>query len=101
MLLNNLGERFMARYDSERMERCGGDRVAAAVHTEIKEGRGTRAGGVWLDLSHLPRRDRPDPAAARPPDPARRADARRHPRSGRGRAPTAQYSLGGVRNAAR
>lgn len=55
VLLNNRGERFMARYDPERMELSTRDRVALASYTEIKEGRGTRAGGVWLDLSHLPR----------------------------------------------
>ncbi|MCX5096611.1 FAD-binding protein [Streptomyces sp. NBC_00365] len=55
ILLNNLGERFMMRYEPERMERSGRDRVARACYTEIKEGRGTQAGGVWLDLSHLPR----------------------------------------------
>lgn len=32
-----------------------GHRVAAAAYTEIREVRGTQAGGVWLDLSHLPR----------------------------------------------
>ncbi|MFD7471538.1 FAD-binding protein [Streptomyces sp. NPDC059837] len=55
ILLNNLGERFMTRYEPERMERSGRDRVARACYTEIKERRGTQAGGVWLDLSHLPR----------------------------------------------
>ncbi|GAA1545576.1 FAD-binding protein [Nocardioides humi] len=55
VLLNSLGERFMARYDPERMELSSRDRVALASYTEIKEGRGTDAGGVWLDLSHLPR----------------------------------------------
>ena len=55
ILLNNLGERFMTRYEPERMERSGRDRVARACYTEIREGRGTQAGGVWLDLSHLPR----------------------------------------------
>jgi succinate dehydrogenase / fumarate reductase flavoprotein subunit len=29
--------------------------VALAAYTEIKEGRGTEKGGVWLDVSHLPR----------------------------------------------
>lgn len=55
VLLNNLGERFMARYDPARMELSTRDRVALAAFTEIKEGRGTANGGVWLDLSHLPR----------------------------------------------
>ncbi|GAA5122316.1 FAD-binding protein [Alloalcanivorax gelatiniphagus] len=55
VLLNNRGERFMSRYDPERMELSTRDRIALASYTEIREGRGTRAGGVWLDLSHLPR----------------------------------------------
>jgi succinate dehydrogenase / fumarate reductase flavoprotein subunit len=55
ILRNNLGERFMERYDPERMELSTRDRVALAAYTEIKEGRGTPRGGVWLDVSHLPR----------------------------------------------
>ncbi|MFI8008139.1 L-aspartate oxidase [Streptomyces sp. NPDC086010] len=55
ILRNALGERFMDRYDPQRMELSTRDRVALASYTEIKEGRGTPAGGVWLDLSHLPR----------------------------------------------
>ena len=55
VLRNALGERFMARYDPDRMELSTRDRVALAAYTEIKEGRGTPAGGVWLDVSHLPR----------------------------------------------
>ncbi|NEN05008.1 FAD-binding protein [Diaminobutyricibacter tongyongensis] len=55
ILRNALGERFMARYDPERMELSTRDRVALAAYTEIKEGRGTPNGGVWLDVSHLPR----------------------------------------------
>jgi succinate dehydrogenase / fumarate reductase, flavoprotein subunit len=55
ILRNSLGERFMERYDPERMELSTRDRVALAAYTEIKEGRGTANGGVWLDVSHLPR----------------------------------------------
>ena len=55
ILRNDLGERFMTRYDPERMELSTRDRVALAAYTEIKEGRGTPRGGVWLDVSHLPR----------------------------------------------
>lgn len=55
ILRNALGERFMQRYDPERMELSTRDRVALAAYTEIKEGRGTDKGGVWLDVSHLPR----------------------------------------------
>jgi succinate dehydrogenase / fumarate reductase flavoprotein subunit len=55
VLRNRLGERFMARYDPERMELSTRDRVAAAAYTEIRAGRGTPGGGIWLDVSHLPR----------------------------------------------
>ncbi|MDV3129509.1 FAD-binding protein [Mycobacterium sp. 21AC1] len=54
ILLNNLGERFMTRYDPQRMEKSSRDTVALASYNEIKHGRGTQTGGVWLDLSHLP-----------------------------------------------
>jgi succinate dehydrogenase / fumarate reductase, flavoprotein subunit len=55
ILRNGLGERFMSRYDPQRMELSTRDRVALAAYTEIKEGRGTANGGVWLDVSHLSR----------------------------------------------
>lgn len=56
ILRNGLGERFMSHYDPQRMELSTRDRVALAAYTEIKEGRGTEHGGVWLDVSHLPRK---------------------------------------------
>jgi succinate dehydrogenase/fumarate reductase flavoprotein subunit len=52
-LLNGRGERYMERYDPERMERSTRDLVARAGYTEIKEGRGTENGGVFIDVSHL------------------------------------------------
>ncbi|MDV3130093.1 FAD-binding protein [Mycobacterium sp. 21AC1] len=55
ILRNTLGERFMERYDPARMELSTRDRVALAAFTEIREGRGTPRGGVWLDVSHLTR----------------------------------------------
>ncbi|MGL3151558.1 L-aspartate oxidase [Microbacterium sp. A82] len=55
ILRNALGERFMSKYDPERMELSTRDRVALAAYTEIAEARGTQNGGVWLDVSHLPR----------------------------------------------
>ncbi|MFD5213612.1 L-aspartate oxidase [Microbacterium sp. NPDC058345] len=55
ILRNGLGERFMADYDPDRMELSTRDRVALAAYTEIAKGRGTENGGVWLDVSHLPR----------------------------------------------
>lgn len=53
-LFNSNGERFMQRYDADRMELSTRDRVALANYTEIVAGRGTEHGGVWLDVSHLP-----------------------------------------------
>ena len=52
-LYNAKGERFMERYDPERMELSSRDRVALANYTEIKEGRGGPNGGVFLDVTHL------------------------------------------------
>jgi succinate dehydrogenase / fumarate reductase, flavoprotein subunit len=55
ILRNAAGERFMERYDPERLELSSRDRVALANYTEIAEGRGTSHGGVLLDISHLER----------------------------------------------
>jgi len=54
ILLNSKGERFMKRYDPERMDLSTRDVVARAIATEIREGRGTENGGVFLDVTHLP-----------------------------------------------
>lgn len=54
VLKNSLGERFMEKYDPDRMELSTRDVVARACAMEIQEGRGTPHGGVWLDVSHLP-----------------------------------------------
>ena len=51
-LYNSEGERYMERYDAERMELSTRDRVALANYTEIAEGRGSENGGVYLDISH-------------------------------------------------
>jgi len=53
LLTNADGERFMARYDPDRMELSTRDRVALANYTEIAEGRGGTHGGVFLDISHV------------------------------------------------
>src|SRR5512136_299693 len=55
ILVNCTGERFMKRYDPERMELSTRDIVARAIATEILNGRGTSHGGVYLDVTHLPR----------------------------------------------
>ncbi|MGQ0571557.1 MAG: FAD-dependent oxidoreductase [Armatimonadota bacterium] len=52
-LFNARHERFMECYDPPRMERATRDVVTRACYLEVMEGRGTPAGGVWLDLSHL------------------------------------------------
>lgn len=52
-LYNGLGERYMTRVDPVRLERSTRDVVARASYIEIVEGRGTPAGGVLLDISHL------------------------------------------------
>jgi succinate dehydrogenase / fumarate reductase flavoprotein subunit len=54
VLRNKDGERFMARYDPERMDLSTRDVVARAIYTEAKEGRGTEHGGAYLDISHKP-----------------------------------------------
>jgi len=54
-LLNRYGERFMARWDPERMELATRDVVAAASAAEVFEGRGSPNGGVYLSWAHLPR----------------------------------------------
>jgi fumarate reductase (CoM/CoB) subunit A len=53
-LLNKDGERFMKNYDAKRMELSTRDIVSRAVFTEIKEGRGTKRGGVYCDLTFQP-----------------------------------------------
>jgi succinate dehydrogenase/fumarate reductase flavoprotein subunit len=54
-LLNSKGERFMKNYYPERMELGPRDIVARANYNEIIAGRGTEHGGVWLDITHLPK----------------------------------------------
>jgi succinate dehydrogenase / fumarate reductase flavoprotein subunit len=52
-LYNALDERYMQRYDADRMELSTRDRVALANYTEIAEGRGGPNGGVYLDITHI------------------------------------------------
>lgn len=54
LLRNNKNERFMQRYDPKMMELSTRDLVARSIYTEVKEGRGSPHGGVFLDISHLP-----------------------------------------------
>lgn len=95
ILRNALGERFMSRYDPERMELSTRDRVALASYTEIREGRGTAKGGVWLDVSHLPRQTIMSrlPRVYQTLLDLQMLDITRDPIE---IAPTAHYSMGGV-----
>src|SRR6059036_3697208 len=54
VLRNRQGERFMERYDPDKMELSTRDVVARAIYTEVREGRGTEHGGAFLDISHKP-----------------------------------------------
>ncbi len=95
ILRNAEGERFMERYDPERLELSTRDRVALAIYTEISEGRGTEHGAVLLDVSQLGR----DTVLSRLPRMYRQfvdlamLDITRMPMEV---APTAHYSMGGV-----
>ncbi|WP_226006187.1 L-aspartate oxidase [Natrinema salinisoli] len=51
-LYNSEGERFMERYSPDQMELDARDVVARAIAQEVREGRGTDDGGVYLDVSH-------------------------------------------------
>ena len=95
ILRNGLGERFMERYDPVRKELSTRDRVALAAYTEIKEGRGTANGGVWLDVSHLPRETIMErlPRVYQTMLELQMLDITQEPIE---IAPTAHYSMGGV-----
>jgi succinate dehydrogenase / fumarate reductase, flavoprotein subunit len=95
ILLNAQGERFMSRYDPERMELSTRDRVALAISTEIAQGRGTANGGVLLDLTHLDREVILNrlPRVYRNLLDLQMLDITTHPIE---IAPTAHYSMGGV-----
>ena len=94
-LYNALGERFMARYDPERMELSTRDRVALANYSEIVAGRGGPNGGVFLDVTHLPKEVilRQLPRMYRQFMESQLLDISRQRMEV---APTAHYSMGGV-----
>lgn len=54
-LLNAKGERFMHRYDPERMEAATRDVLARAIFREVSEGRGTEHNAVYVDISETDR----------------------------------------------
>jgi succinate dehydrogenase / fumarate reductase flavoprotein subunit len=52
VLRNKDGERFMERYDHERMELSSRDVVARAINSEVAADRGSPHGGAFLDITH-------------------------------------------------
>lgn len=95
ILRNALGERYMEKYDPDRLELSTRDRVALANYTEIVEGRGTASGAVYLDISHRPKEYilRKLPRMYRQFMESQMLDISRTPMEV---APTAHYSMGGV-----
>lgn len=94
-LLNVHGERYMSRYDPERMELSARDQIALANYTEIAEGRGSKNEGVFLDISH---RDKDFiveklPRMYRQFMESQMLDISKEPMEV---APTAHYTMGGV-----
>jgi succinate dehydrogenase / fumarate reductase flavoprotein subunit len=96
VLRNRDGERFMERYDHERMELSSRDIVARAINSEVTAGRGTAHGGAFLDITHRS----PDYIRRRLPSMYEqfrnlaRVDITREPMEV---APTIHYFMGGVR----
>jgi succinate dehydrogenase / fumarate reductase, flavoprotein subunit len=93
-LFNARGERFMERYSPDQMELDARDVVARAIFSELREGRGTDAGGVLLDISHVESghiRERLPKIVRRFADLG--IDITREPMEV---APTAHYGMGGV-----
>lgn len=94
-LYNSKGERFMERYDPERLELSTRDRVALASYTEIIEGRGTEGGAVLLDITHIGKEQILErlPRMYRQFVEYQMLDISREPMEV---APTAHYSMGGI-----
>ncbi|HET7769601.1 MAG TPA: FAD-binding protein, partial [Chloroflexota bacterium] len=56
-LKNGRGERYMGRYDADRLERSTRDVVSRSSFMEIAAGRGSPNDGVYIDVSHLGARE--------------------------------------------
>ena len=96
VLRNNQGERFMERYDRERMELSSRDVVARAINSEVLAGRGTPHGGAFLDITHR----KPEFIKSKLPSmyeqflKLAKVDITKQPMEV---APTIHYAMGGVR----
>jgi fumarate reductase flavoprotein subunit len=92
-LLDGEGERFMHNYDADG-ERATRDIVSRAIYAEMRAGRTTPNGGVYIAMSHLG----PEQVAQRFPGMVKRcADCGFDLAGGRVEVvPTAHYQMGGV-----
>jgi succinate dehydrogenase / fumarate reductase, flavoprotein subunit len=96
VLRNKDGERFMERYDPDRMELSSRDVVARAINSEVLAGRGTPHGGAFLDITHR----KPDFIKSKLPSMYEQflklanVDITKQPMEV---APTIHYAMGGVR----
>ena len=96
VLRNKDGERFMERYDRDRMELSSRDVVARAINSEVLAGRGTPHGGAFLDITHR----KPDFIRSKLPSMYEQflklanVDITKHPMEV---PPTIHYAMGGVR----
>jgi succinate dehydrogenase / fumarate reductase, flavoprotein subunit len=96
VLRNKDGERFMERYDRDRMELSSRDVVARAINSEVLAGRGTPHAGAFLDITHR----KPEFIKSKLPSMYEQflklanVDITKHPMEV---APTIHYAMGGVR----
>jgi succinate dehydrogenase / fumarate reductase flavoprotein subunit len=96
VLRNKDGERFMERYDQQRMELSSRDIVARAINSEVAAGRGTPHGGAYLDITHR----KPEFIKSKLPSmyeqflKLAKVDITKQPMEV---APTIHYAMGGVR----
>ncbi len=96
ILINGIGERYMKKYDPERMELSTRDKIAVANYIEICEGRNTPNGGVYLDISHKEKDFlmKKIPKIFRQFIEIQNIDISKEPMEV---APTAHYSMGGIK----
>jgi len=52
--LNTKGERFMLRYNPDGAEFGTKEVIVQSIAKEVRQGRGTKRGGIYSDLSYLP-----------------------------------------------
>lgn len=93
-MFNVKGERFMRYYEPERLESTTRDKVARAILTEIREGRGTEHGGVYYDYTENPGYPRENPYRYRLFTDYCKVDPTRQWVEG---SPTVHYFMGGIK----